>query len=119
MESLTDELEEAALDLMARVDDMGGSVAAIEQGFQKSEIERSAYKIANEIDDGERIFVGVNKFTIEDEEKYEPLRVDPSIEAEQVNGSPCFAPNVTTLKSPSSLMRCAAPPKATTTACIR
>ena len=84
VESLTDELEEAALDLMARVDDMGGSVAAIEQGFQKSEIERSAYKIANEIDDGERIFVGVNKFTIEDEEKYEPLRVDPSIEAEQV-----------------------------------
>ena len=84
VESLTDELEAAALDLMTRVEDLGGSVAAIEQGFQKGEIERSAYAIANEIDAGERIFVGVNKFTIEDEEKYEPLRVDPTIEAQQV-----------------------------------
>ena len=83
VESLTDELEAAALDLMRRVEDMGGAVAAIEQGFQKGEIERSAYAIANEIDDGERVVVGVNKFTIDEEEKYEPLRVNPAIEAEQ------------------------------------
>jgi methylmalonyl-CoA mutase N-terminal domain/subunit len=83
VESLTDDLEAAALGLMDRVADLGGAVAAIEQGFQKSEIERSAYRIANEIDAGERVVVGVNKFTIDAEEPYEPLRVDPAIEAEQ------------------------------------
>ncbi len=83
VESLTDELETAAADLMRQVADRGGAVAAIEQGFQKSEIERSAYRIANEIDDGERIVVGVNKFTVAAEEHYDPLRVDPAIEAEQ------------------------------------
>ncbi len=83
VESLTDELEAASLDLMQRVDDLGGAVAAIERGFQKSEIERSAYAIAKEIDDNERVIVGVNKYTIDDEDHYEPLRVDPTIEAAQ------------------------------------
>ena len=83
VESLTDELEAAATALMDQVAERGGAVAAIEQGFQKSEIERSAYRIANEIDDGERIVVGVNKFTLDAEEHYEPLRVDPTIEAQQ------------------------------------
>ncbi|MDQ1250578.1 MAG: methylmalonyl-CoA mutase, N-terminal domain [Actinomycetota bacterium] len=83
VESLTDEVEAAATALMTQVADLGGAVAAIEQGFQKSEIERSAYRIANEIDDGERVVVGVNKFTVETEEHYEPLRVDPTIEAQQ------------------------------------
>jgi methylmalonyl-CoA mutase N-terminal domain/subunit len=83
VESLTDEVEGAALELMQRVEDLGGAVAAIEQGFQKGEIERSAYAIALEIDDGERTVVGVNRFAIDEEEKYEPLRVDPAIEAQQ------------------------------------
>ncbi len=83
VESLTDEVEQAATALMDQVADLGGAVSAIEQGFQKSEIERSAYRIANEIDDGERVVVGVNKFTLEAEEHYEPLRVDPTIEEQQ------------------------------------
>lgn len=83
VESLTDEIEAAASALIARIDDMGGAVAAIEEGFQKSEIERSAYQVALEIDSGERTIVGVNKFTVDDKEKYDPLRVDPAIEAEQ------------------------------------
>jgi methylmalonyl-CoA mutase N-terminal domain/subunit len=83
VESLTDEVESEAMALMDQVAERGGAVAAIEQGFQKSEIERSAYRIANEIDDGERVVVGVNKFTVETEEHYEPLRVDPTIEAQQ------------------------------------
>ena len=62
---------------------MGGAVAAIEQGFQKSEIERSAYAIALEIEDGQRTVVGVNKFTTDETEHYAPLRVNPAIEAEQ------------------------------------
>jgi methylmalonyl-CoA mutase N-terminal domain/subunit len=83
MESLTDDLEAAIRDLMQAVDDRGGAVAAIEEGYQKSEIERSAYQIAQQIDEGERVVVGLNRFTIEDDEPYEPLRVDPAIEAEQ------------------------------------
>ena len=77
VESLTDEVEAAAVALMDQVADLGGAVAAIEQGFQKSEIERSAYRIANQIDDGERVVVGVNKFTLAEEEHYEPLRCRP------------------------------------------
>ncbi len=83
VESLTDEVEAAAVELMDKVAELGGAVAAIEEGFQKAEIERSAYRIANEIDAGERVVVGVNKFTIDADEPYEPLRVNPAIEAEQ------------------------------------
>jgi methylmalonyl-CoA mutase N-terminal domain/subunit len=80
---LTDEVEQQALALIERVFEFGSAVDAIEAGFQKQEIETSAYRIANEIDDGERVVVGVNRFTIEGEERYEPLRVDPAIEAAQ------------------------------------
>jgi methylmalonyl-CoA mutase, N-terminal domain len=83
IEALTDEVETAALELMARVEDFGGAVAGIEAGFQKQEIERSAYQITQEIDSGKRTVVGVNKYTIDVEEPYEPLRVDPAIEAQQ------------------------------------
>ncbi|WP_020576975.1 acyl-CoA mutase large subunit family protein [Actinopolymorpha alba] len=83
VESLTEEVEEAALELMATVEDLGGAVAAIEKGYQKAEIEHSAYRIAREIDNGERVVVGVNRFTVAEEEPYEPLRVDPAIEEAQ------------------------------------
>jgi methylmalonyl-CoA mutase N-terminal domain/subunit len=83
IESLTDDIETAATALIARIDDMGGAVAAIEQGFQKAEIERSAYDIALQIDSGTRVVVGLNKFTTDDKEHYPPLRVNPAIEAEQ------------------------------------
>jgi methylmalonyl-CoA mutase N-terminal domain/subunit len=83
IEALTDEVEAAAVALIERVFSYGSAVDAIEQGFQKQEIETSAYRIANEIDSGERVVVGVNRFTIDEEEKYEPLRVDPTIEAGQ------------------------------------
>ncbi|WP_431841992.1 acyl-CoA mutase large subunit family protein [Calidifontibacter indicus] len=83
IESLTDDIEDAVTALMQQVEDKGGAVKAIEEGFQKSEIERSAYQIALEIDGGERTVVGQNRFTIDQEDKYEPLRVDPAIEAEQ------------------------------------
>ncbi|ADI07820.1 methylmalonyll-CoA mutase [Streptomyces bingchenggensis BCW-1] len=83
VESLTDAVEAAALDLLRRVEDLGGAVAAIEQGFQKGEIERNAYRIAQETDAGDRVVVGVNRFRLEEEEPYEPLRVDPAIEEQQ------------------------------------
>ncbi|MFF7156590.1 methylmalonyl-CoA mutase family protein [Streptomyces sp. NPDC008139] len=83
VEKLTDDVEAAALALMAKVEDLGGAVAAIENGFQKSEIERSAYRIALQTDSGERVVVGVNRYQLDEEEPYEPLRVDPAIEAQQ------------------------------------
>jgi methylmalonyl-CoA mutase, N-terminal domain len=83
IESITGDIETAASELIAKIDDLGGAVAAIEQGFQKAEIERSAYRVAREIDEGKRIIVGVNSFALAEEEPYEPLRVNPAIEQEQ------------------------------------
>ncbi|MFC7897875.1 methylmalonyl-CoA mutase [Streptomyces sp. NPDC057381] len=83
VEKMTDDVEAAALELMGKVEDLGGAVNAIEHGFQKNEIERSAYRIAQETDSGERVVVGVNRFQLDEEEPYEPLRVDPAIEAQQ------------------------------------
>ncbi len=84
MEAMTAEIEEAALELMRKVAELGSAVDAIEVGFQKREIEGSAYRIAQEIDSGSRVVVGVNRYTLETEEPYEPMRVDPAIEAAQV-----------------------------------
>ena len=84
VEALTDAVEAEATTLIDRVFAFGSAVDAIEQGFQKGEIEASAYRIATEIDAGERVVVGVNRFVAETEERYEPLRVDPAIEAAQV-----------------------------------
>jgi methylmalonyl-CoA mutase, N-terminal domain len=83
VESLTDELEAEARSLMGKVEDLGGAVKAIEHGFQKNEIEKAAYEIAKDIDAGRRVVVGLNKYASDEEEPYEPLRVDPAIEAQQ------------------------------------
>jgi len=83
VESLTNSVEAESRRLLEAVAERGGAVAAIEQGFQKAEIERAAYQVARQIDAGQRIVVGVNRFTLDEEEPYEPLRVDPRIEAEQ------------------------------------
>jgi len=83
IETMTSDIEREAAGLIAKVEELGGAVGAIEQGFQKTEIERSAYRIAQEVDAGERVVVGVNRFGIAEEEPYQPLRVDPGIEQDQ------------------------------------
>nr|MBA2555480.1 methylmalonyl-CoA mutase [Geodermatophilaceae bacterium] len=83
VESMTDEVESLSRGLMDQVEEMGGAVEAIERGFQKAEIERSAYDVTVSIEDGSRVVVGQNRFTVEHDERYEPLRVDPAIEANQ------------------------------------
>jgi len=83
VESMTGVIEQEAEQLIAKIEDLGGAVAAIEQGFQKTEIERSAYQIARQIDAQERVIVGVNRFVVAEEEPYQPLRVDPAIERDQ------------------------------------
>jgi methylmalonyl-CoA mutase N-terminal domain/subunit len=84
IESMTDDVERAVLDLMRRIEETGGAVAAIERGFQRREIDDAAFEIARGIDSGDRIEVGLNAFTSDDEEPYEPLRMDPALESEQI-----------------------------------
>ena len=83
VEAMTDAVEADTDLLMVKVEELGGAVAAIEQGFQKGEIERAAYQVAQQIDGGDRVVVGVNRYVLDEEDAYEPLRVDPAIEAEQ------------------------------------
>jgi methylmalonyl-CoA mutase N-terminal domain/subunit len=83
VEAMTDEVEAVAMELIEKVDEYGGAVHAIEQGFQKTEIEAAAYRVARDIDEGTRTVVGVNKYLTNGEEPYQALRVDPRIEAEQ------------------------------------
>ena len=82
VETLTDEIERLAWDYIARIDEMGGAVEAIERGFQQDEIEQAAYEYAKSIDNDERVIVGVNKFQIEEPE-FEVPPSDPSLEIGQ------------------------------------
>src|SRR5688500_1126422 len=83
VESMTDDVEAGVLELMDVVEEMGGAVAAIEQGFQKREIEKAAYDVTRSIESGERVVVGVNRYVRPEDSAYEPLRADPTIEAQQ------------------------------------
>ncbi len=86
VEHLTDEIEEQATELMAQIEELGGAAAAIEAGFPQGQIERNAYRIAKEISSNERVVVGVNAYTIEEEEEgYQPLRIDPDVERGQID----------------------------------
>jgi methylmalonyl-CoA mutase N-terminal domain/subunit len=83
LEALTDELEARARELIERIDELGGAVAAIEQGFVQSEIEASAFRHQAAVEAGERVVVGVNRFTEDDSERVELLRFDPESERRQ------------------------------------
>jgi methylmalonyl-CoA mutase, N-terminal domain len=84
IESLTDEIEQRATHLMEKIDALGGSVAAIEQGFMQDEIARSAYDYQRKIESGEKIIVGVNKFQVREEQPIPGFRVDDSIREHQI-----------------------------------
>jgi methylmalonyl-CoA mutase, N-terminal domain len=79
VERLTGEVETRARELIATLDELGGAVAAIEQGFQKDQIERAAYQQLRAIEGGDRVVVGVNRFTEGDEEPISPPKLDPAI----------------------------------------
>ena len=83
IETLTAELEKRAQELIDRVDELGGAVAAIEQGFVQAEIEASAFRYQTEIEAGERVVVGVNRFAEDEAERVEILQVDPESERRQ------------------------------------
>ncbi|MBW8684888.1 acyl-CoA mutase large subunit family protein [Chitinophaga rhizophila] len=79
VEALTNEVEAKAWELIEKIDVMGGAVAAIEQGFMQDEIARSAYRYQREIESGEKVIVGVNKFAVKEGAAGEVFRVDDSI----------------------------------------
>jgi methylmalonyl-CoA mutase N-terminal domain/subunit len=81
VESLTDELEARAAALIAKVDELGGMVPAIEKGFPQREIQNAAYAYQMAVQKGAQVVVGVNRFTVENEEKPELLRVDEALGA--------------------------------------
>lgn len=84
VESLTNEIERKATELIQKIDAIGGSVAAIEQGFMQNEIARSAYEYQREVETEEKIIVGVNKFITEENTSIPVFRVDDSIRELQV-----------------------------------
>ncbi len=85
VESLTNEVEAAAWDYIKKIDAMGGAVSAIEQGYLQNEIAASAYKYQRDIQSGEKVIVGVNKFTAEEKPLQEVLSIDDSIRQLQIN----------------------------------
>jgi len=85
MEALTKEIFERAEEYINKIDDMGGAVPSIEQGYIQREIQDSAYKYQLDIEKEERVVVGLNRFQIEEEKPTNLLRVDPSVRVAQIN----------------------------------
>ncbi len=84
IEELTDEIERRAEAYIAKIDEMGGALAAIERGYQQSEIQESAYRYQQAVERGGQIVVGVNAFQVEEDfGDLDRLLVDPAIEAGQ------------------------------------
>jgi methylmalonyl-CoA mutase N-terminal domain/subunit len=79
IESLTNELEQRAWDYIRKIDDLGGSVRAIEVGYMQNEIEEAAYQFQKDMEEGKRVVVGVNKFQTAEDIRPDVLRVDPEI----------------------------------------
>ncbi|MCW2983707.1 MAG: methylmalonyl-CoA mutase [Conexibacter sp.] len=85
VEALTDRMEEAAYDYFRRIDELGGMVEAVKQNFCQREIADASYELQGRIDHGERIVVGVNKYTEGDDGTTNLLRIDPALERKQVD----------------------------------
>jgi methylmalonyl-CoA mutase N-terminal domain/subunit len=84
IESMTSEICDRAEEYIKKIDDIGGAVNAIEQGYVQREIQDSAYTYQREIEQGDRIVVGLNKFQVEEEKPTNLLRVDPSVRVDQI-----------------------------------
>ncbi len=84
LEQLTNELERQAYDYFERIDELGGVIPAIEQNFMQREIAEASYRYQAEVERGERIVVGVNRYEVEEEQPLEILRIDPALEQKQI-----------------------------------
>jgi len=83
IESLTDEIEKRAMEYINKIDDMGGMLTAIEDGYVQREIQESAYQYQKQVEAGDQMVVGLNQFTVEEEEHMGLLKIDPAIEERQ------------------------------------
>ena len=83
VEHLTDEIERRSREYIETIDSLGGALAAIEQGYIQQEIQDSAYRYQKEIERRDRIVVGVNRFTVEEESALRRLKVDPAVGKQQ------------------------------------
>ncbi len=85
IEELTSRMEREAMDYIRRIDEMGGMVAAIEKGYPQREIAASAYRFQRQLEAGERVMVGVNKYATENEGSKIPLlRIDEEVQKKQI-----------------------------------
>ncbi len=84
VEALTDELEAKAYEYFAKIDELGGMVAAVKRNYPQREIADAAFELQREIDAGERVVVGVNKYVQDHDEGIPILRVDPELERKQI-----------------------------------
>jgi methylmalonyl-CoA mutase N-terminal domain/subunit len=84
LEALTDELERQAYDYFRRIEELGGVIPAIEDNFFQREIADASFRYQSEVERGERVIVGVNRYELEDEPEPEILRVDPALEQRQI-----------------------------------
>jgi len=85
VEYLTDEMEKRALEYIRRIDEMGGIIRAVEEGYPQKEIGESAYRYQREVEQGERLIVGVNAFQSDREEPIQILKIDERVAEEQVD----------------------------------
>jgi methylmalonyl-CoA mutase N-terminal domain/subunit len=83
VEHLTDELENKVMDYLKKIDDMGGALTAIDNGYIQQEIQESAYRYQKAVEKEEQLIVGVNSYKVEEKIEMERLKVNPQIEAEQ------------------------------------
>lgn len=84
VESLTDKMEQGALDYFRKIDSMGGMVAAIEKGFPQREIQDSAYHYQKAVERGDQVIVGVNKYEMEENSSIPILAIDESVRSHQI-----------------------------------
>jgi methylmalonyl-CoA mutase N-terminal domain/subunit len=84
LEHLTNELERQAYDYFERIEELGGVIPAIEQNFQQREIAEASFRYQSEVERGERVVVGVNRYEQQEEQPVEILRIDPALERKQV-----------------------------------
>ncbi|MGE5175787.1 MAG: methylmalonyl-CoA mutase [Hyphomicrobiales bacterium] len=84
VEALTAKVEEEALAYIRRIDEMGGIIQAVERGYPQKEIAASAYRFQQQVERGERVIVGVNRFDTDEEIPIPVLKIDPEIERRQI-----------------------------------
>jgi methylmalonyl-CoA mutase, N-terminal domain len=84
LEQLTSELERQAYEYFERIDELGGVIPAIEQNFQQREIAEASFRYQSEVERGERVVVGVNRYVQKEEQPIELLRIDPALEQKQI-----------------------------------